>query len=142
MSVKTYDPKQGVLTVGGFPISGFADGTYIMATRQQDGFVSSAGADGEIARAKSNDKRTDLTITLMQTSLSNDVLSGIAQYDERTGKGVVPVAYKDLSGTTTIFSGSGWVRKLPDVERSKEISNVEWVMELADSDIFVGGTLV
>jgi hypothetical protein len=142
MSVKSYDPKQVIVTVGGAPMSGFADGTFIAISRQNDAFTSVAGADGEVARAKSNDKRGEMTITLMQTSLSNDILSGIATLDEKSNLGVVPVIVKDLSGTTTFFSGTAWIRKIPDSEFGKEIANREWVLELADMDIFVGGVLV
>jgi len=142
MPVKSYDPKEVVVTIGGVPMQGFADGTFVTINRISDAFTSVAGADGEIARAKSNDKRGELTLTLMQTSLSNDVLSGIAVIDENTNGGVVPVIVKDLSGTTTYFSGTGWIRKVPDSEFGKEISNREWVLELADMDVFVGGVLV
>ena len=139
MPVKTYDPKGVVATVGGIPISGYADGTFINISRQNDAYSSVAGADGEVSRAKSNDKRGELTLTLLQTSLSNDVLSGIAQLDERSNSGVVPIMVKDISGLTTFFSGSGWIRKVPDSEFGKEISNREWAFELAEMDVFVGG---
>ena len=29
MAVRTYDPKQVIITVGGVPMSGFADGTFL-----------------------------------------------------------------------------------------------------------------
>ena len=139
MPVKTYDPKGVVATVGGIPISGYADGTFINISRQNDAYSSVAGADGEVSRAKSNDKRGELVLTLLQTSLSNDVLSGIAQLDERSNSGVVPIMVKDISGLTTFFSGSGWIRKVPDSEFGKEISNREWAFELAEMEVFVGG---
>ena len=142
MSVKSYDPKDVVVTIGGIPMSGFADGTFVNVNRLNDAFTSVSGADGEVSRAKSNDKRGEMTLTLAQTSLSNDVLSGIAQLDERLNRGVVPIAIKDLSGTSTWFSGSGWIRKLPDSEFGKEIANREWVLDLADMDVFVGGVLI
>lgn len=142
MAVKTYDPKKVILTVGGAPISGYADGTFIKASRLNDTFTSVAGADGEVSRSKSNDKRGEIVITLIQTSLANDILSGIAQIDERTGLGVVPVILKDLSGLTTLFTGSAWVKKPADFERGKEIANTEWTLECADLDIFNGGVLI
>jgi len=142
MPVKTYDPKGVVVTVGGIPISGYADGTFINISRQNDAYSSVAGADGEVSRAKSNDKRGELVLTLLQTSLSNDVLSGIAQLDERSNSGVVPIMVKDMSGLTTFFSGSGWIRKVPDSEFGKEISNREWAFELAEMDVFVGGVFI
>lgn len=142
MSIKSYDPKKVIITVGGAPMSGFADGTFVTVSRLNDSFVSHAGADGEVSRAKSNDRRGEMTLTLAQTSLSNDVLSGIYNLDERANRGVVAISIKDLSGTTVFFSGSGWIRKPPDAPFGKEIDNREWVFDLADMDVFIGGVLV
>lgn len=139
MSLKTYDPKKVILTVGGVPIGGFADGTFITLERTNDAYSVHSGADGEVSRAKSNDKTAALVITLAQTSDSNDVLSGIGQLDERANAGVVPVLLKEIGGNTTIFAGTGWIRKFPSVEYAKEVSNREWTLDLAESEVFVGG---
>jgi len=78
-------------------------------------------------------------LTLAQTSPSNDVLSGIAQADRLTNSGVVPVLIQDFSGRSVHVSAFGWVRRVPSAEFGKEISNREWVLDLADYDPFVGG---
>lgn len=142
MSVKTYDPRGVVVIVGVAPMSGFADGTFVTVSRKNDAFSSVCGADGETSRAKSNDKRGEMSLTLLQTSLSNDILSAIALADEKQNAGVVPILIKDLSGITTYFSGAGWIRKVPASEYGKEVANREWVFELADMDVFVGGVLI
>jgi len=142
MAVKTYDPKGVVVSIGGSPISGYADGTFVNISRQNDTFTSVAGADGEVSRAKSNDKRGEMTLTLLQTSLSNDVLSALAVLDEKLGTGVVPIIVKDMSGLTIYFSGSGWIKKPADSEFGKEISNRDWVFELAEMEAFAGGVLI
>ncbi len=139
MPVKTYDPKQVVLSIGGVSMGGYADGTFINITSLNDAYATKAGADGEIARAKSNDNRGELVLTLLQTSLSNDILSAIYTLDQVSNEGVVPILLKDLSGLTTYFSGAGWIRKLPDASFEKEISNREWTFDLADMNAFVGG---
>lgn len=139
MSLKSYDPKRVVLIIGGVPIGGYADGTFIMFERTADQYTKVAGADGEVARAKSNDRTGSFTITLMQTSDSNDVLSGIAKLDERLNAGVVPALLKEIDSTTSIFAGTAWVRKMPNVEYSKEITNREWILDVAESEAFVGG---
>jgi hypothetical protein len=139
MSLKTYDPKKVILTIGGVPMGGFADGTFISLERTSDAYAIHSGADGEVARAKSNDKTAQLTITLAQTSDSNAVLSAIAQLDERANAGVVPVILKEIGGLTTAFAGTCWVRKMANVEYAKEITNREWVLDMAESTMFVGG---
>jgi len=139
MAVRTYDPSQVIITVAGTPMSGFADGTFISAMRSEDAFTKSSGADGVTSRAKSSDRSGEITLTLAQTSPSNDVLSGIALADELTNTGVVPIIIKDASGRTNLFSGNGWIRKTPESVFSKEIENREWIFDIADMDVFVGG---
>lgn len=142
MSLKTFDPKDIVLTVGGAIIGGFADGTFVSIERQEDAYTTSVGADGEVTRVKSNNKLTNLTITLAQTSDSNSVLSAFAILDEKSNSGVVPVLLKEVNGDTAVAGGRGWIQKLPNIEYSKEITNREWVIVLAESEMFVGGSLV
>ncbi len=80
-----------------------------------------------------------ITITLAQTSPSNDVLSGFMLLDETKGAGVVPIICKDNSGRSTFFAATGWVQQPPEVEFGKEITEREWVFDCTDLDIFVGG---
>lgn len=142
MSVKTVDPKNIILTVGGHIISGYADGTFISVERAEDAYAESVGADGEVVRVRSHNRLTALTVTLQQTSESNSVLSTIAQLDERANAGVVPVLLKEIDGDTVIASGKAWIKKFANVEYSKEITNREWTFTLAEGEMFVGGNLV
>lgn len=43
MSVRTYDPKQVIITVGGIPMSGFADGTFLTVDRDDDQWAKVTG---------------------------------------------------------------------------------------------------
>jgi hypothetical protein len=138
--VRTFDPAKVAVSFGGFPISGFAEGTFIRVERVADMFSMKTGSDGDTARVKSNNRAGTVTLTLMQTSLSNDALSGIAIADELSNTGVVPIAIKDLSGATTFFSATGWIRKIPDWEPGgDDVVGIEWVIDAADIDIFIGG---
>jgi hypothetical protein len=139
MPVRSYDPGLVVLTVGGTPINGYADGTFIQVARSADSFSKVSGADGVVSRARSRDKSGEITITLAQTSPSNDVLSALHTLDETTGAGVVPVQCKDNSGRSVHFAAFAWVRKPADTEYGKEISDREWVLDCADLDPLVAG---
>jgi len=68
--VSTYNPSRVMVIMHGFPLSGFADGTFVNITMPSDGITSVAGADGEIARAINSDRRCTVTVTLQQTSLA------------------------------------------------------------------------
>ena len=139
MTVKTYDPKQVQIIIGGQTISGFADGEFINVERDEDMFTKVSGADGEVSRAKSNNKMGTMTLTLLGTSASNDILSAFAVADELSNSGIVPIICKDSLGTSTLFAGEGWVKKMPAYTASKEISTRAWVFDLAEVEIFIGG---
>lgn len=139
MPVRTYDPKSVQIIVGVNPMGGFADGTFATVAYENDAFTKISGADGDVSRSKSNDSTGTLTLTLAQTSPSNDVLTAVAIADRTANNGIVPIAVKDLSGRSTYVSAFGWIRKQPDSEYAKEITNREWILDLADLDMFNGG---
>lgn len=139
MSVRTYDPKKVAVVIGGVPMSGFSQDTFVKVSRKEDLFTMYVGTDGETARAKSNNRSGELSLTLSQASPSNDVLSAFHVADELDNAGVVPILIKDLSGSSVFFSAAGWIRKAPDAEFGKDIKEREWVFDLASVDVFVGG---
>lgn len=139
MAVFSYDPKSVIIVIGGVPISGYADGTFLEITADTQQFTKIVGADGYTTRVKSNNYGGVMTLTLSQTSPSNDVLSGILALDRVSNAGVVPILIKDMSGTTVIFAATGWIQQFPDVSFGNEINNRAWVFDLADIDILIGG---
>lgn len=139
MALFTYDPKSILISVGGVPISGFADGTFLEITADNPQFSKVVGSDGYTTRVKSNNYGAVMTLTLSQTSPSNDVLSGILALDRVSNSGVVPILIKDMSGTTVVFSATGWIQQFPDMAFGNEVNNRAWAIDLADIDIFIGG---
>lgn len=143
MSVRTYDPANVQVIVGGVPMSGFADGTFISIEHDEPAFTKTVGADGEVSRAKSNNKSATVTITLKQTSISNDILSGFGLADEASNGGVVPFMLREIgNGTTLVFAESAWIEEWPDLGYSKNIENREWKLALAQCNRFIGGNLL
>lgn len=140
--MKTYDPAQVVVTLGPYLLSGFAEGTFIKVSRDEDAFSKKTGVDGETARARNKNRAGSVEVTLLQSSQSNDTLSQIAQADEVGGQGVYPLMIKDLLGTTLVSAPFAWVKKLADVEDGKEIVDRAWTLDCASPiAINVGGTL-
>jgi hypothetical protein len=141
LAVRTYDAAQVILTVNGVEISGYASDTFISIEREEPSFTKVVGADGTTSRAKSNNRSGTMTITLSQTSPSNDYLSALLAQDELSNSGVVPVILKDISGQSRFFSGTGWVQGMPSVEYAKEISDREWLIDLADMEFNIAGNI-
>lgn len=137
--VFTYASDAVQIIVGGVSMSGLADGTFITVSRDEQAYNKVTGADGSTSRAKTANRSGSITVTLKQTSPSNDVLTGFMIADEAGDQGVVPVLVKDTSGRTLHYASAAWVQQMPDQEFSKEISEREWVLDCARIDSFVGG---
>ena len=138
MSLKTYDPKKVSVIIGGHIVTGYADGAFVTAARNNDTWTRVGGADGEQTRAKSNDKSGRITITLMQSSNSNAVLQGFMTADETANSGLIPALIKDVNGTDICSAELGWLVKPADRGFAKENSNREWIYETSELQ-FVGG---
>ncbi len=138
MSVRTYDPKQVIITINGIPMSGFSDGTFLEIDRNEPTWNMVVGADGLVTRGKTNNFSGTLTLTLKQSSPSNDALSAIMAIDEATNAGVVPVLVKDLSGNSIYFSARAWITQYANSTFGKDINDRQWVLSLDEADMFVG----
>jgi len=141
MAVFTYAPDEVTIVVGGVVMSGFADGTFISVARDEQAYNKVTGADGTVSRSKTANRSGAITLTLAQTSPSNDVLSGFMIADELSNLGVVPVLVKDKSGRSVAFSSAAWVQQAPETPMSKNIENREWVLDCARLELFIGGNI-
>lgn len=139
MPANTFRFADVTVAFNGVPISGFAPGTAIAWARNNDSYRIAVGSGGEAGRASSGDKSGRVTLTLLQTSPVNGVLSALAAADEASGDGVGILLIKDLSGLTIISAASAWVVKPPDGEMSNEVTNREWVFETDELLILDGG---
>lgn len=138
--VRTYNPSRVVVVVGGFPVSGYADGAFVNITMPADGVTAQVGADGEIARAINTDRRCTVTITLQQTSPSNDFLSTLFNVDILScGATMVPILIQDLCGETLFMASQAWIVKMPDLEFAKEVGNRAWQLMTGTPAVYLAG---
>lgn len=141
MALTNYDPAQVSVIFAGIPISGFADGTFVSIDQNEDSFALTIGSDGEGVRARSNNDSGRVTITLLQSSESNDLLSAAHNADKGTGNGVAPLLIKDNTGRTIIEANTAWIVRSPAQEFAREASSREWIIETNKLNQFVGGNL-
>lgn len=139
MAFADYDPNEVTLIVGGVPITGYVDGTFLTHEFDEAQFNKVTGADRLTSRAKTNNYAGSFTVNLQQTSRSNDYLAGLWQADRRGGNGVVPVLLKDNSGRTVITAAQAWIEQAPSSSFSKDIEGREWVIQHAEGNWFGGG---
>jgi len=125
--ITTYDPQKVIVTFGGTPLSGYAEGTFVGIARQAKSFTRKNGADGHVVRSKSANKCHDVTITLLQSSLTNDYLSTMEQLDNATGHNILPLTITDLNGTTLKFWPQAWVEEPDSWDYGGEVTDRAWV---------------
>lgn len=139
---KEYDADQIAMAVGLIPISGgWADGKFCSIKRVSAMFTDKAGTDGEVTRSKTNDRRAEVQISLMQSSDCNNLLSAVAILDENTsnGGGVGTCIIKDLSGKTAFFAAKAWISEMPESDFDREAGTRTWIIRCANAIWFVGG---
>lgn len=141
--MQTYDPKLYTVVVAALPIDseGYADGEFITVERDTDAFTDVAGTGGGVSRAKQQDRRATVTLTLLQTSPVNSVLSTLANLDQNTdgGAGIGPFLLKDRGGLS-VYSGSEcWIARMPDVTLDKGVTARQWKIRVAKLVAFEGG---
>jgi hypothetical protein len=124
----TYDPKKVIITLGGVPIGGYADGTFVQIDPNGEIWQKKVGADGEVARSLSNDNTATVQITLMQTSLSNIYLKTVMNADKLTGLGMLPLSFTDMNTGEERFWPEAWVSAEPSTGRAKETTDTQWTI--------------
>lgn len=139
MSVRTYNPASVTFIYAAKIITGFADDSAIVVERMSDTWNDSVGTDGYVTRARSNDNRGTITLTLAQTSPSNDDLQALALADELTGQGAAECLLRDASGRTICSGDSAWLVKPSQVEFGRSITNRQWVLRVSNLIMAVGG---
>ena len=80
--IKTYNPKEVIVTCGTHIVTGYADDSFISIEPNGDGITKKTGCDGEIARSISPDNTYKVKLTLLQTSDSNSYFSGMVDLDQ------------------------------------------------------------
>ena len=138
----TVDPLSLHAIMGGKTISGFAPGSFISVVYDVDAFTRLIGVDGEGAWFKSANRAALITLTLMQSSQSNDVLSAFHLADLNTPNGLlVPFSLREANGTTLLVAEKARVIKLPDVGYSDSVESRAWAIGTTRLEGVVGGVL-
>lgn len=128
--VKSYDPKKVIVTFGGVPITGYTDGDFIeVSPNDADGFKKQVGADGEVGRSQSNDNTNNVTITLMQSSMSNAHFQSIRTADKLSGKTILPLSITDMNGASLQFWPEAWIKGDPTWGYGKEMKERQWTFD-------------
>lgn len=139
MAVVTYDPSKVSVILGTNSIDGFDESQMISLEYNQERWIPKVGARGGTARTRVIDSQARLSIFLLSSSPSNDLLSNLFNADYYGGGSTFPILIRDASGTSQAFATTAYVIKLPTFSREKEIGSNEWGIHIDDLTVFIGG---
>lgn len=125
-----YSPKDVVCSWNGIAIEGFAPDSFLRLQRTSPLVTPVVGAGGQVALTRNADKTGTIAIELMQTSLSNQMLSAIqAKQDNMELE-------EDISSNFVIYDPSGsvlatginaWLQELPQIELGRDQNSKTWI---------------
>lgn len=136
-----YSPDLVDVIYKGIQITGFAEGTFIDVERETDSFTKKVGSLGDVARTRSLNKSGKITITLMDTHPTNDLLALVIIADEQDGSGTGAFTLKDRSGRSEVRASDVWCMKIPKMTKAQATGNVVYVFEAASIFIKHGGAV-
>lgn len=135
--VYTYDPSQVKLNIAGYIITGMMD---VTVSPNKPAFTIKQGIRGRNTRVNSRDTSAELTISILQTSISNDILSAIVESDRQLMTGRLEVSLTDASGTTFVASDEAFVESIPSAQFGREMQNRSWkICMLSTKGAIIGG---
>jgi len=123
----TLNPTEVDILYGPVPVDGFNEDEFVTIERQDDTFLGVQGVDGEYARSLNAKDMTVVSVKLLQSSKSNDLLSAMLSLDVLTG-GRSPQTFllKDRSGRTLFAAPNSWIMKPPAQPFGATAKEREW----------------
>lgn len=141
----TYSPEDIsiVITQGQFShtLSGFAEDSIVNIVRNSPTYELYTGADDTNTRIQKANTSATITISLAQSSNSNDILSELYLRDKalKNSDGMFELLIKDNSGRSVVAGREAYVAVVPDAAFSNSMNTREWEIHLVRSENYIGG---
>lgn len=127
-NIATYDARKVTTTLGGIFITGFAEGTFVSCSKDEDGFEESVSAQGDVAIAIRNNTLGTIELTLSLTSPSISYLDQLANNMTMVPAWVISNnTVKETSGGTKAM-----VKKPADKEYSDGVTERSYTIKVFD----------
>lgn len=141
-NLKIWDLKRLTIVLCGLPIEGgYGEDEVLKLELTDPTFTTKKGADGDVTRSKTYNGHCTLTLTLMQSSSDNALLSTLHELDRISdnGAGVGPTSILDKSGGSYIIASKSWISKPAEPTFGREATHNNWTIETADVKYFLAG---
>lgn len=141
----SYSPEDVVIILSGngfsHTVNGYVDGSFVNITRLVLGSEPYSGADVTNARIVRANHNSTVTLSLSQTSESNDVLSQLLKNDSitRDSTWLFSLLIKDNTGRSQYFSRQCYIGGHPDSTFSTAIDQRDWLIHCTKLEQNIGG---
>lgn len=134
-----YNFAHCVVLVDGVPVEGFKGDDGVEIEYESEVWTSEVGADGDVVRSATNDRRATITFHLSETSPLNAFFRNKVNLARVAGLGdTFSFFLKDLHTNETVTAPDCWVQTDPGISKGREAGEREWVCMAADLTILGG----
>lgn len=125
-------------------VSGYSEDSIVNIERVAETFTMYTGADNTSTRIYNANKSAMVTLSLQQTSASNDILSLLYSNDaaSRNSSGLFSLQISDASGRSRYFSDDAYVGVVPNSGFANSMQTRDWVLHAHNLDTYIGGNAV
>lgn len=139
-NLKLYAPDEVDIYIGGvYKVNDLTEGTFVRISHDESVYKERVTSDGVVARTHRGNSLYRLTLSLNNTSDSNQVLTYLAHLDNVTQMGKFPIMIKDRNGDSLFFAHSAWISSKPNMSFSVELDAREWVISCSHPIFNLGG---
>lgn len=121
--------------------SGYSEDSIVQVERNAETFTMYTGADNYSTRVFNANNSAKITLSLQQTSATNDVLTQIYKNDvaTRNSTGMFSIHIKDNSGRSDYFSDDAYIGVVPNSNFNNSMQTREWVIHAHNLETLIGG---
>lgn len=125
-------------------VSGYSEDSIVNIERTAETFTMYTGADNTSTRIYNANKSATVTLSLQQTSASNDILSLLYANDSatRNSSGLFSLQISDSSGRSRYFSDDAYVGVVPNSQFGNSMQVRDWVLHAHNLDTYIGGNAI
>lgn len=125
-------------------VNGYSEDSIVNIERTAETFTMYTGADNTSTRIYNANKSATVTLSLQQTSASNDILSLLYANDSnsRNSSGLFSLQISDASGRSRYFSDDAYVGVVPNSQFGNSMQVRDWVLHAHNLDTYIGGNAI
>lgn len=136
----TYVPSDVTLNILGLDVEGYSDGTFISIQPENPTYSFRRTFDGSTLAVRNKWQSYNFTVTLQQSSPSNNWLHLLyTLFKEYNIPFVMPILMRDKSGTSTFFASDCWFEKEPTMNFGKTLGDTVWEIRCNNGAMKIGG---